>query len=194
MNKNLLNVLKQLQRDKAYLEQEEKTIKDAFEKIKREIIEEFNNHPVTIEMEMGITAENISGTLSGITNLYSFIGFREGEKPVEPIRELLEKSTYRIIRLPGIAKAKFSFDTPTAKEIFKETPMPPEWSVGRSWAKGIETGISGIGYYLRTERGSRSGFGIQAKNKTRRGIRFKNIKYISYLINKFEKELKKIDT
>jgi hypothetical protein len=25
------------------------------------------------------------------------------------------------------------------------------WAAGRSWAKGIETGISGLGFYLRKE-------------------------------------------
>ena len=40
------------------------------------MIAKFLNHPVTIEIKGGIDASNISGTLSGITNLYSFIGFR----------------------------------------------------------------------------------------------------------------------
>ena len=63
------------------------------------------------------------------------------------------------------------------------------WATGRSWAKGIETGISGIGYYLKKTKNSRSGLGIQSQTKIRSDIRFKNTKYISDLINKFEKQL-----
>jgi len=193
MDKDFSDFFKNLQKDRDFIKEREKTVKEAFDKIKEKIIEEFNNHPVTREIEAGIGSANISGTLNGITNLYSFIGFYVGTDPITPIRELLEKSTYRITVSPTATISKVIFEIPTAKMIFNATPMP--WATGRSWAKGIETGISGIGYYLKLtlDKNSRSGLGVQSQKKVRTGVRFKNTKYISDLINKFEKELKNLD-
>lgn len=156
------------------------------EKIKNEIIEEFENHPVTQEIEGGITAANISNTLDGITNLYSFIGFESGDNPLDPIREQLKKINLRYT-INSKGELIFTVEFPTAKDIFKVTPMP--WATGRSWAQGIEVGISGLGYYIKSTINSRSGLGVQSQKPVRNGVRFRNTKYISYLINLYTKKL-----
>lgn len=156
------------------------------EKIKNEIIEEFENHPVTQEIEGGITAANISNTLDGITNLYSFIGFESGDNPLDPIREQLKKINLRYT-INSKGELIFTVEFPTAKDIFKVTPMP--WATGRSWAQGIEVGISGLGYYIKSTINSRSGLGVQSQKPVRNGVRFRNTKYISYLINLYSKKL-----
>lgn len=190
MDKDILQIMKSLQKDKTYQKEVVLQISQEFEKIKQQILNEFDNHPVTREINDGISASNISGTLDGITNLYSFIGFNEGDNPTKAIRDLLEKSTYKIITNTNGISSIASFEIPTAQEIFAITPMP--WATGRSWARGIETGISGIGYYLKVEKNSRSGLGIQNKRQVRSNIRFKNISYISALINKFNIQLKNL--
>ena len=182
--------MKSLQKDKTYQKEVVLQISQQFEKIKQDMLNEFDNHPVTREINDGISASNISGTLDGITNLYSFIGFNEGDNPTKVIRDLLEKSTYKIITNTNGISSIASFEIPTSQEIFAITPMP--WATGRSWARGIETGISGIGYYLKVEKNSRSGLGIQNKKQVRSNIRFKNIAYISALINKFNTQLKNL--
>lgn len=187
MDKNFLKLFKDLQKDKNFIQIRQNLIDKEFNKIKKNILDEFNNHPVTREIEMGISAPNISGTLNGVTNLYSFIGFEEGSDPISPIKNLLEKSSFRITPNGENIFSTIIFDIPSAKTIFLSTPMP--WATGRSWAKGIETGISGIGYYLKKTKNSRSGLGIQSQTKIKSDIRFKNTKYISDLINKFEKQL-----
>ena len=70
-----------------------------FEQIKREMIKEFLNHPVTKEIKEGPQAQNISNTLGGYGNLFSYNGFYEGEDPVEPVLEEFEKSTIVFSRL-----------------------------------------------------------------------------------------------
>lgn len=190
MDKDILEIMKSLQKDKTYQKEVVLQISQEFEKIKQNILTEFDNHPVTREINDGISASNISGTLDGITNLYSFIGFNEGDNPTKAIRDLLEKSTYKIITNTNGISSIASFEIPTSQEIFAITPMP--WAVGRSWSRGIETGISGIGYYLKVEKNSRSGLGIQNKKQVRSNIRFKNIAYISALINKFNTQLKNL--
>lgn len=181
-----------LQADKAYQKEINRVIDQQFNKIKNEFIEEFMNHPITQEIKGGISATNLSGTLGGIANLYSFIGFDEGTDPIRPIEELLKKSNYRILFNNRSADATVIFDIPTAAQIFEITPMP--WAIGRSWARGIETGISGLGYYLKKTKNSRSGLGVQSTSQqVRSGVMFKNSKYISDLINRFNKELKELN-
>lgn len=185
--KDIDSILNQLSKNTQYIAYADAWVSQRFEQIKDEMIQEFESHPVTKEIEGGIGADNISDTLNGITNLYSFIGFHEGDQPLEPIREILrEINMHKTIGRRSIIKYTFTF--PTAKEIFKATPMP--WATGRSWAQGIEYGISGIGYYLlKYSQSSRSGFGIQAKKQVRPNIRFKNTKYISDLIAKYTKKV-----
>ena len=191
MDKDFLKFFKDLQKDRDFIKIRNLIIEKEFNKIKNEIIFDFDTHPITQEIEMGINAPNISNTLNGITNLYSFIGFDEGTDPISPIRNLLQKSSVRIMDAGLDLNSVVIFDIPTAKNIFSITPMP--WAVGRSWAKGIETGISGLGYYLKIQRNSRSGLGIQSQRKIRTGASFKNTKYISNLINDFEKKLKDLN-
>jgi hypothetical protein len=192
MQKDTLNLMRQIQADKQYQKIVNNQIKIEFEKIKNQYISEFINNPITVEINGGISSQNISNTLGGITNLYSFIGFDEGTDPIKPILELLEKSNYRILFNNQAIDSTIIFDIPTAKEIFDITPMP--WAIGRSWARGIETGISGLGYYLKKIKNSRSGIGIQSStNQIRTGASFKNTKYISDLINRFNKDLKNLN-
>ena len=163
----------------------------SFQKIKNRMIVEFLNHPVTLELKQGIGAKNISGTLGGVTNLYSFIGFEEGSDPTQAIEDILQQTNFQYLGPRG-RSINFAYDLPSAEEIFSVTPMP--WAPGRSWAKGIETGISGLGYYLKVSRdSSRSGLGIQSPRKLRRkGTRFKNTSYISALIKKYRKEFENL--
>jgi len=184
------SLLPQIAKERVYLEYVKKEVEQKVNNVKEEILKEFNNHPVTIEIEQGIYASNISGTLNGITNLYSFIGFEAGEKPIEPIRSELEKIGIKRLVSPN-GSIIYKIDFPDAKDIFNVTPLP--WAIGRSWAKGIETGISGLGFYIKQSRESRSGLGIQSKTQVRSGLRFKNTRYISAIIKKYGEEINKLN-
>jgi len=156
-----------------------------FKKVKREMIEEFLANPITQEILAGPEGSNISGTLGSVSNLFAFIGFERGEQPISPILTLLEGVTLEY-RKPtknlgmGII---FEVTLPTAEDIFAVTPLP--WASGRSWAEGIERGLSGLGYLLRKNKG-RSGAAIQSRVKVRGG-RFHNTPYISAFIRKYKK-------
>ena len=183
-------LLSQIVRDRTYLEYVRQKIEGEVNDVKEEIIKEFDQHPVTVEIEQGIYASNISGTLNGITNLYSFIGFESGDRPIEPIRRELQKIGIKR-KISPMGSIFYDIDFPTAEDIFNITPLP--WATGRSWAKGIETGISGLGFYIKQARESRSGLGIQTENQVRSGARFKNTKYISSLIKKYAEQINKIN-
>jgi len=161
----------------------------AFQKKKNQMIAEFQGHPVTREIQGGINSDNISGTLNGITNLYSFIGFEDGADPTEVIEDMLLSTNIRFLKI-NRQELEYEVTLPEASEIFQKTPLP--WAFGRSWVKGIESGLSGLGYYLNKRQGSRSGLGIQVEKKVRKGVKFRNTTYISALLKKYKKEFENI--
>ncbi len=170
---------------------EEATMK--FEIAKQQMIEEFENHPVTREIEDGPEAGNSSNTLGGYGNLYSFIGFEEGAKPTTVIKDYLEKSTQLKSQLVfkrgedgGTYHLKFT--APSATELEEATPSP--WDA-KSWVRGIERGISGLGYYIygTFSEKSRSGSALQAETKLR-NFGYKPVKYMSNIINNFLSRLR----
>ena len=164
----------------------------AFEKIKREMILEFMNHPVTREILGGPHASNESGTLDGYGNLFSFIGFDAGDNPIDPILDLLSNSTIQYSNTAN-SGIMFTIFIPSKQKIFDATPL--KWSTGRSWSEAIERGLSGLGYYLNRDyiKESDSGTGIQTKSVLRRGAKYKPVKYISALMNEYTKRFQNID-
>ena len=184
------NALKR-QAPKALRREFEKKAKREFKEIKAEMIKEFLSHPVTQEIMEGPSAANISGTLGGVTNLFAFIGFDSGEQPVGPILNLLEEVniTYnKEYKEKGIG-VSFHVFLPTAEDIFAITPLP--WATGRSWAEGIERGISGLGYLLR-KSGGRSGAAVQSRVNKVRGGGFQNTPYISSFIKRYKKRFEEL--
>lgn len=167
----------------------EESISKRVEELKQQMINEFMNHPVTEEIMNGYNASNTSNTLGGVGNLFSFIGFESDDAPIIPIIELLEKTKASF----GLTNQDFiivNITMPSAQDIFSITPMP--WASGRSWAKGIESGISGIGFYMQKYGKGRSEGGIQTDSKIRSG-KFKNTPYISAILNKYRMLFSKIN-
>ena len=184
------NALKR-QAPKALRRDFEKEINKKFKDLKNEMIKEFLTDPVTIELLEGAGASNISGTLGGISNLFAFIGFNSGEQPIPPILNMLEGTQIiykQEIKQRGIG-VEFEVSLPTAEDIFMVTPLP--WASGRSWAEGIERGLSGLGYLLRKSEG-RSGAAIQSRVKRVRSGRFQNRPYISSLIKRYRKRFENL--
>jgi hypothetical protein len=179
-------------------------LRKIYERKKREFLKQFNNHPITKEIERGPTARvNLSGTLPGLKyeggyggNLFSFIGFNSGDKPIDDLRSaisyntVLYKKDIRAIAMRGKkrdANVRWSISCkiryPSIHDLAKITPMP--WEPG-SWIKKIEKGISGLGYYIWQRQGynkSRSGMAVQADNQVRVGD-FIPKNYYTEIINK----------
>ena len=141
---------------------------------------DFEEHKVTQEIDQGISADNISGTLPGTrgapNNLFSFIGFDSGTRPTDEIRNRLDPTKTdgpkmikvgedtRGLNLRYQFKVSVPFD-----EIYKKTPIP--WAKGMSWAEKIETSIPGYSHflqkYLPTPKPSHSGGGVQVEKALR---------------------------
>jgi len=169
-----------------------KMVEKVVEESQQKMLKEFESHPVTKEIEMGPEGYNVSGTLGGYGNLYSYIGFEEGMDPIAPVRHLLSKAI-KIKRLPTSSRKlmiNFLVELPSKEEIAQKSPMP--WQNGRSWIIGIEQGISGLNNYLNKESfSSRSGYGVQAKKAVRSGS-FSNTKYLSMILRGLEKNIRSL--
>ena len=165
-----------------------------FNHSKNEMVEEFNNHVVTKEIESGPDGNNESNTLGGRGNLFSFIGFVINTDPIEPIRNALTKNTklakkaYKKHRAGKKVFFSFKVDAPDQQNLDSLAPIP--WGSGGSWLRGIETTISGLGHYIYWKffPQSRSTTGIQSKTPLR-ALGFKPIKYMSGILKNFLKKL-----
>jgi hypothetical protein len=162
------------------------------ERIKKEMIADFLRHPVTRELLEKNTAQNYSETLVGYGNLYSFIGFDYPEDPIAPILDLLN-ATKIDLRMSGNNLFLY-IKIPSPEDVWSVTPMP--WASGRSWAKGIESGISGLNFYLSIQKAgikamrafedSRSGTAIQSSKKVSPSARYNPTQYITSFLKKYK--------
>lgn len=181
-----------LRKSRDYVLYVNRIVNQRFNICKQNLIKEFNSHKVTQEIEAGKSASNISNTLGGRGNLFSFIGFEPGDKPTLPIREALYTITLTKIMINKDGSSQSYVMYPSAKEIFKITPLP--WAEGRSWAEGIENGISNFGYFLAKDSDkSRSGGGIQSEHQISNS-QFSPKPYITAMINNFEKCISNLDS
>lgn len=158
-----------------------------------QMVKEFDDHPVTKEIEAGKNTSNSSGLLDGYGNLFTFIGFDSGSSPIAIIKKLLGKRPSIVVDKTGSA-GRFNINVGIAskEEIFAVTPIP--WAAGRSWVDGIEKGIVGLGQYLYSNKPlskSRSGNAVQIDNKLRGG-KMRNAPYLSRIMNNFIKNLNNI--
>ena len=140
----------------------EQRIKNAFDKGRQKLLDDFENSDITKEIDAGPNASNSSNTLGGYGNLFTFIGFESGSDPISPLRSLLAKS----IQIKTIRKKRdvlaftLNFSVPTIEEIKAVAPMP--WSTD-NWVEAVEKGLSGLGQYMYTKNSKRgrSGRAIQ---------------------------------
>jgi hypothetical protein len=175
-----------------YVRELKLVVNTEFIKAKEKLIQNFEQHPVTREIEAGVNASNTSNTLGGKGNLFSFIGFESSDNPTQPIYYQLRDIVLTSIMIKRDGTSRSYVLYPSAEDIFKITPLP--WADGRSWAEGIEKGISNLGQFLsKPAEESRSGGGIQSKNPVS-SASFSTTPYISSLISDFEKDIIKINS
>ena len=185
------NATNQMLKDNKVREQVYRKSTEIFETKKQQMLRDFENHPVTKEIERGPEAPNMSNTIFGPGNLYSFIGFRDGDNPIDPVYQLLHVGTRLSKTRPTTRKIGnrvymgFRVITPTIRELSSVSKMP--WEPG-SWLIKVERGISGLGLYIYEKyiKSSRSGTGIQADGKVRTGG-YKPTKYMSAILSTFKR-------
>ena len=159
-----------------------------FSRLKRSMLKEFDRHPITMEIDAGPSAENITNTLGGYGNLFSFIGFEAGDNPTERLREILEIGTtlQQTIYRQGVWY--FRVHLPDRASIEQASQMP--WEPGNSWAYAVERYISGLSFYLyKAWAGSRSGAGIQLPYEYLEDATFSGQPYITEILQHFREKV-----
>jgi hypothetical protein len=192
-------------------------VQNRFNIIKNKMILDFESHPVTEEIEAGVNTSNTSGTLGGYGNLFSFIGFPSGYDPLSKVKARLYATTLRKIKFDKRGRLEFITTEPTREELFaitKFSDFREDFEGSRSWLDGIETGISGLGFYLyeasRDIAKSRSGKAIQLKGGKKSGkafggsttggatslqrSRYTRVSYMSGILREFRMSIKKLQS
>jgi hypothetical protein len=180
----------------------DKSIQDSILKIaqknieikKQYLLSDFKSHPISSEISSGPGASNISRTLGGYGNLFSFIGFSAGDNPIDDWYNFVSKT----VNLNSDISAKVSGDgvvftlelNSITEENLRNHPLP--WESGRSWIMAIERGISGFSFYISKSNEGRSSGGIQSQYKKKSGGgSYKPTKYWSQMWNNFIKNIEK---
>jgi len=91
----LKEVQKALPRESSYTRGIKQAIEKKVKSAQQNLLKSFEKHPVTAEIAGGASASNLSGTLGGTGNLFTYIGFSSGDKPLSILRILLEKYEIR---------------------------------------------------------------------------------------------------
>lgn len=188
---NMNSITKKIMETQAFQRKAEERVRAQFQKKKNRVISEFEQSPVTREIMGGANASNVSMTLGGYGNLYSYIGFYEGESPLGAIHDYLKNFKFygRITKKSSRGTQVFmSFAVKWYSVRTLEALSPMPWESGNSWIRGIERGISGFSYYMHGNFvNSRSGKGRQSKNKVGLAPMFTPMRYLPTIIKKAEK-------
>jgi hypothetical protein len=167
-----------------------KKVNEEVQKQKADLLSEFSEHPVTQELEGGESASNISNTLGGYGNLFSFIGFKSGSTPTARVKTLLRNiSVNKTVKVSG-DKLNVTVKIPSREELEGASKIP--WENGRSWLFDMNKSISGLGSYIYGRfNSSRSGTGIQTKINFGKRV-FSPVSYFESMYNNFVKRVQNI--
>ena len=182
---NRKSIMRKAIKTRAFSKAAQKKVINNLRRAKRVMLEEFDSHPVTKEISQGSKGINLTKTLGGYGNLFSFIGFNENSNPVEKVRNFLGYwPRIKGKRVSG-NKHYYIISIPDVADFGVVASMP--WEMGRSWVEGVETGISGFGYYMANVFGkdikSRSGSAIQIDNRIR-SEHYRPTPYLAPIIKK----------
>ena len=188
--KTKINLKEEILNNKQFKRSVFKFVEAEVTKQKNVFFSKFDTHPVTKEIENGENSSNISGTLGGYGNLFSFLGFLDGQNPTLSIKSLLKSINLNKQVIVNKKSLRFKVEVPSKEDFAAVSKLP--WESGRSWLFDVERTISGLGAYLYGRfKSSRSGSGIQSKyrysNRT-----FRPTKYFGEMYKEFINKLKSI--
>lgn len=186
---NIPQIEKQIFTNKELQKKMQFAAEDLVNKEVEKLLKNFEDHPVTKELQSGANSTNISGTLSGKGNLFSFIGFNQDFDPISPVVNLIKtiklvKSSLKINK----NSIEYKVNVPDQKDFETISKLP--WENGRSWLYDIERSISGLGNYIYGKFSkSRSGTGAQSKNLNN-NLTFKPTRYFKSMMEDFLSKIK----
>ena len=184
---NKSEIDKKVLNSKAYNREAFNVVDKKVRNAQNQLAAEFENHPITKEIDAGPGAENISDTLFGYGNLFSYIGFGSGSNPLAGVRSFVKQK----IKISSTGRkgnsTEFLVRRPSMKDFELRSPMPFE--AGNSWIRMLELGMSNFSFYMyKQSQVSRSGSGIQIDNRIRSQAS-KPTPYFTKILNNFRRNL-----
>jgi hypothetical protein len=146
LNEQLKKQLKNTQVVKKIITYLNPPTQKVFSRLKSEMISEFRQLKVVeaIEYGPGFGDNDFAGVLGRSGDLFSFLGFKRRQKPINALITLFKKMKIRrTAYLTWVVD-----DFPTIDRIEEVTKDQLEWASGYSWATGLEDGIPGLGRYI----------------------------------------------
>jgi hypothetical protein len=168
-----------------------------FNNSKEELIEEFENHPASVEIKAGPEA---GSEFLSRGNLFSALGFNVGSNPVKKVSDYIDDNLEltRSVETHVIPERltfnyKFLVNTPSLREIKEQADL--EWT-SRNWIDEVEQGISDLTLYIYhrffSSDHSRSTTGLQSKNKKTGGTVYRApSSYFTELWTKFKDRIRR---
>ncbi len=197
VNRNLLRLELQRQAPDAIFRRAKPILEERFAEAKADMLETFDEHPVTQELEDGPDAHSSTIRTKKGGNLYSALGIEDGDDPTGVVRDAIETGTRLNLSQTRreINGSKITFLVPIRYPSIAEIGDKAKrvirlggWTT-RSFVAMIERGFSGMPNYLfdpeRDFKGkSRSGTAIQVKG-TIRGGSFPGQRWVSDILAGF---------
>lgn len=185
---NMKSVNQRVARSRKYQQRADVLAKTRFTSAYRQLLEDFDHHPVTKELSGGPDGSNLSDTLGGYGNLFSYMGFPAGVDPTVAVKNFL-RSAIKMRKRSNLNQlgVEYNIRVPSLAD-FDFAQMP--WESGKSWVRGIETGVSGFNYYMnKAADASRSGGAIQIDGELRSRTSSSGVKYMSKILKNFKKRV-----
>lgn len=175
----------------------EKVVFDSFNRDKARLMRNIDEHPISQDLGRA-NPYNTDNSVLPYGNLFSYLGFRNGDNPYYFLYHYIERNTRLISELTvnPLANQKIQFyydvELPESKDIYKRTPL--KWGGGKSWVRAVEkTGLNNFDHYLHSLsqvfKNSRSGPAIQITQKLRSTTTLHPVPYVSAEIKNFRDEL-----
>lgn len=187
------NIIDRMTRSKlpSFEQRAESLATSRFKRAKKQTLRAYDTDDVTLSIEnKGFGGD--AGLLNGKGSLWGFLGFESGSNPTSELRDYLDRNIKlsKGKRVRGRLQIAYKYETPSKSGIDSASPLP--WT-SKSWTSAIEQGISGLERFIYFGKlsGSRSGFGLQAKNELR-NAEMKTRPYMSRILGSFNETLEKL--
>ena len=189
---NNLQITRKMSRSKKVSGALQTTAERKFRNAQKELIDDFESHPVTRAIE---SKNGDAGLLGGKGSLWGYLGFDDGSEPIDQVRAQIRTAAIRSngrteVKQDVEVRQRFIVEYPSEEDIERSTSL--SWG-GGSWVRAIERGMSGLARFIYWNPGAskgRSGAGVQAKNNLRGADSNKTVPYLSPMIRKFKDRIK----
>jgi len=195
LNERLLRIAVANQGEKVLVAKVRPLVELDFQVKKEAFLNEFDENPVTQEIEAGPNAlSNIPALAETGGNLFSFLGFESNKNPIEWLRGYFNRNiVLGRTRAGKVQGRKIIFSTPvkfpTVNEVNSDVKNSPstklKWTT-RAFTDILAKGVPGLPSFLFRQdpplQSSRSGTGIQIKGKINGRPEIPEIPYINKLL------------